>query len=419
MSFNKIEEILYRIYDGLPQRIKVFIHPVGPAFYFLKRAFFVASQFRLSVYLLRGKEKWGGGNLTTLILGDERGLLYLSDLLYSEKPIKESLGKVFIWRIKSRLNLNLPRVDLIFVKMDGFCSRFLTRCGFMVIPEWTLFLLDLSKLFQGAWKLSKNKNLSETLRRIRKHNYSCEVTQDPSKFEYFYHQMYLPYATKRFKELTVLTGFRDMERIFKKGQLLLVKRGDDYVSGNIMRIDGDTVFAPYSGITEGKMEYLKAGALTALYYFTIIWAKEMGCKWLDFGHCRSFLRDGVFNYKKQWGMMIRMSARLGAILGMKVCNFHQGVRNFLEKNPFIFIDQKKLKGMILVEQNRPLTLEEAQSLIKTYSITGLDCLVILSDQGFTQQAEEFGCSNHRLHLISTNPDAFFEAFPHVLRSGRS
>jgi len=43
-------------------------------------------------------------------------------------------------------------------------------------------------------------------------------------------------------------------------------------------------------------------------------------------------------------------------------------------------------------------------------------LVILSDQGFTQQAEEFAnsCSTQRLHLISTKTDVFFEAFPHVL-----
>jgi hypothetical protein len=82
------------------------------------------------------------------------------------------------------------------------------------------------------------------------------------------------------------------------------------------------------------------------------------------------------------------------------------------------LDQEKLKGMILIEQNHPLTLEEAQSLVKAYSITGLDCLVILSDQGFTQQVEEFGCSNQGLHLISAKPDTFFEAFPYFLHLGK-
>jgi hypothetical protein len=267
--------------------------------------------------------------------------------------------------------------------------------------------------------LSKNDTLRENLRKIRKNDYSYEMTQDPSKFEYFYYQMYLPYLTKRFKELTVVTAFRDMERIFRKGLLLLVKKGNDYISGEIIRTDHDKVFALYVGIAEGREEYLKAGALSASYYYFILWAKERGYKSVDFGHCRSFLRDGVFNYKKSWGMEIMKSTRQKYQFGMKICSYHQGVRNFLEKNPFIFIDQEKLKGLILVEQDHPLALEEVRSLFKTYFIHGLHCLVILSDQGFTQQAEEFGCSNPRLHLIGSKPDVFFETFPRVLHSRRT
>jgi len=418
LSLKKIQEILYHIYDGLPPNVRAFLSPVVPAFLFLKRVLFFASQFRLSVYLLQGKEKLGGDSLTTLFLGDEKGIPFFSDLLYSEEPARKSMGEVFIWRIKSRLNLELPRTDLIFIKIDGLFSRFLPRKGFIIIPEWVLFMMDLSRPLQKVWNLSKNKNksLRENLREMKRHNYSYEMTLDPAKFEYFYYQMHLPYVTKRFEELTLLTGFRDMERIFKKGQLLLVKKGNDCVSGVIIRMDRDTVFAVYLGITEGRIEYLKAGALTALYYFTILFAKDRGYKWVDFGPCRSFLKDGIFNYKKHWGMEIRMYTRLRDVFGMKICNFHPGVENFLGKNPFIFIDQRKLKGLILVDQNHPPTLEEVQFLIKTYSIPGLDCLVILSDQGFTQQAEEFAnsCSTQRLHLISTKTDVFFKAFPHVL-----
>jgi len=413
---KKIQEILYRIYDGLPSEVREVLRPVVRGFFLLKRVFIFASQLRLPICLLQGKEKWGCGSLTTLFFGDERGTFYLSHLLYSGEPIKESLGKIFIWGIKSRLNLGLPRADLIFIKMDGFFSRFLSRQGFIIIPGWVLFMLDLSKSLPEVWKLSKNDALHANLRKIRKHSYSYEMTRDPSKFKYFYDQMYLPYITKRFEKLTVLIGFRDMERTLEKGQLILIKKGNDYVSGCVIKMDSDTVVNLYLGITEGRVEYLKAGALAALYYFMTLWAKEEGYKWLDFGHCRSFFKDGVFNHKKQWGMGIKISTRLRPVFGMKVCNFHHGVENFLEKNPFIFMDQGKLKGLILVEQDHPPTLEEVQSLVRTYSIPGLDCMVILSDQGFTRQAEEFAnsCSTQRLQLIGSKTDVFFEAFPHVL-----
>jgi hypothetical protein len=414
---KKIQEILYRIYDGLPPKVRAFFSPVVPVFFFLKRVLIFASQFRLSVHLLEGKEKWGGESLTTLYLGDERGLLFLSDLLYSADPRKENLGKIFIWRIESRTNSHLPRADIIFIKIDGFFSRFLSRGGLVIIPEWILFMLDLSRPLPELEKLPPNKSLRENLRIFRRHNYSYEITRDPVKFKYFYDHMYYPYVMGKYGKITSGTDFKKMERIFRNGQLLLVKKGGDYISGIvIVRISCDTMFAYSLGITEGSIEYLRAGALTALYYFVILWAKERGYKWLDFGECRSFLNDGVLNYKKSWGMEMKISRRLMNIFGMKICNFHPGVRNFLENKPFIFMDQEKLKGLILVDQNHPLIPEEVQSLVKTYCIPGLDCLVILSDQGFTQQAEEFAnsCSTQKLQLIGSKTDVFFEAFPHVL-----
>ncbi len=396
MPYKNIQELPYRIYKRLPARVKTFIRPGTRAFYFLKEVWLLLFHLRLSVFLIRGREKWGGESISVLFFGNESGVSFLSDLLYSGEPKREGLGRAFPWRIESKIESDLPKSDLVFINVDGLFSRFLSHQGLLIIPAWTLFVLDLSKQFPDAWNLSKSKNksLRENLREFRRHKYSYELTQDPSKFEYFYHRMYMPYATKRYEELIFAASYRDMVTLFKKGQLLLVKKGDDYVSG-ILLVGGsrDTLFAHSLGITEGSIEYLKAGALTAVYYFSIFWAQERGYKWMDFGHCRSFLKDGVFNHKKHWGMQVKMSKRLKNVFGIKVLNYHKGVRTFLEKNPFIFVDQGKLNGLIPIEQGHPLTLEEVQSLANTYSIPGLDSLVIASSQGFSQEAREVGYSN--------------------------
>ena len=405
-----IKEIPYRIYEGLPLQVRKFIRPILRIFS-LSNIFSLTPQLRPSVFLLQGREKWGGESLSILFVGDENGVLFLSDFLYSGEPKKESLGKVFFWRIKSRMNLGPPRGDLVFVNMDGFFSRFLPRQQFMIIPAWILFMLDLSKRFPESWNLSKSKNksLRENLREFRRQKYSYEIANDPGKFEYFYHHMYSPYITKRFEELTFLAGFYGMKRVFRKGWLLLVKKGDDYVSGILLvRRSPDTIFAYALGITEGNIEYVKKGALTAVYYFSILWAKEKGYKWMDFGDCRSFLKDGVLNYKKHWGMEIKISRRFKNIFGIKICNYCQAVQNFLEKNPFIFIDQGKLKGLILFNKNHPVTLKEVQACVKTYYIPGLDCLVIISHQGFDQEAKEFAnsCSMPRVQPVNIKEENF-------------
>lgn len=424
MFFYEIYEILHIIYGCLPKSVREFISPlVEPAFSFVKRVLFVVFSMRLSVYLLQGKEKQGSGNLKTLFFSSlffgEKKLLHLVDLLYSEEPEKKSLGKVFIWKIKSKLNYDVSKADLVFIGADEFFSGFLSRQGFTIIPQWILFMLDLSKPLPEIGKSRNYSNLKRDLRRIRKHKYSYEMTRDPARFEYFYHHMYLPYISKRFGKLALLSGFRSMKLIFEKGQLLLVKQGNGHVSGNVIVTHNEDAFSAHFGIREGNIEYLKQGALAAAYYFTILWAKEKRCKWCDFGHCRAFFNDGVFCYKKKWGMEVKRSKRDRAVFAMKICNFNRGAQDFLTKNPFIFIDQGKLKGLILAEQDHPLAREEVQSLFETYYIPGVDCLVVVSPQGFTQQAEEFASSHpiKRLHLVSMQPDTVFERFPRILSSG--
>ena len=424
MSSINIKELPYRIYNKLPERVKTLIHPGVRVFYSLKEFFQLVFHLRFDAYLLQGKEKWGNENLTTLFFGGATGVLFLSDLLYSGEPKKENLGKFFFWRVRSKINSDLPRSDLVFINMGGFFSRLLSHQGFMIIPVWILFMLDLSKKFPEAWNLSKSKNksLRENLREFRRQNYSYEVTQDPAKFEYFYHHMYLPYAKKRYEELMLKASFHDMGRLFKKGELLLVKKGDNYVSGILLvRESPDTILAYSLGITGGNIEYLKAGALTAVYYFGILWAQEKGYKWMDFGHCRSFLKDGVFNYKKHWGMEIRISERLRSVFGIRICNDCRSVHNFLEKCPFIFMDQGKLKGLIFIEKNQDVSFKEVQAFIKDYAIPGLDCLIIASDQGFDQEAKEFAnsCSTPRVQLLSIKKEDFTGDLAMVLNQGNA
>jgi hypothetical protein len=98
----------------------------------------------------------------------------------------------------------------------------------------------------------------------------------------------------------------------------------------------------------------------------------------------------------------RLSLDGKAVFGMKTCSHQQQLLDFLIKNPFISIDQGKLKGLIFSQQDHPLTLEEAQTLSRNYFIPGLDNLVITSAYGFTREAEEFASSQSPQRLYLAN-----------------
>jgi len=400
------------MYYWLPVGVRIFIGPVlEPAYFKVKRILSIVSQLHQSVYQFKGKGRWGDGALTTLVYGEGRGALpYILDLLYAGKPTKEKLRNAFIWEIKSQIDSNPSRADLVLVAIDEIYSQFLSQQGFTVIPEWIMFKLDLAKPFP---KSRKNKGLYDNLRKVSKYGYSFEMTRDPAKFEYFYHHMYLPYAANKHGKLSLVGGFRALWKIFERGKLFLVNRKDECISGFLVEMQDKTVSARCLGVKDGKIEYVEEGALAACYYFIISWAKDKGYDWVDFGHCRPFFNDGVFLHKKRWGMEIMKSNRLAfdgkAVFGMKVCNYKQGLLNFLAKNPFISINQGKLKGLIFTQQDHPLTLEEIRALVGTYHIPGIDSFVISSSQGFTQEAEGFASSQspQRLYLASLNGTTFF------------
>ena len=374
---------LSMMYDRLPVGVRSSIDPVlKPVSFTLKRVLSNASQIYPSVYRLQGKGRWGDGTLTTLLFGEGRGVLpYILNLLYAAEPTKEKLGKIFIGKVKSQTKLYSPGVDLVLVGIDEIFSKFLSGLGFLVIPEWVMFKLDLAKPLP---KGKRHKQLNSNLRKVKKYGYSLEMTKDFSKFEYFYHHMYLPYAKNKYGKLSLVGGFHDLRKIFERGALLLTNRGNECIVGDLIQMDKGTISSRYTGVRDGKIEYVEEGALAASYYFTILWAKEKGYKWVDFGHCRPFFHDGAFLHKKAWGMEIMKSTRrtlsAKAIVGMKACSRRPELLNFLAKNPFITIDRGKLKGLIFTQQEPTITPEEVQALHRTYSIPGIDSFVIGSPE---------------------------------------
>jgi len=414
MVFFKFQRLFSTMYDRLPVSVRSRVAPVlEPSYFAVKRIFSIVSQLHLPVYQLQGKSKWGDGNLTTLLYGEGRGMLpYILDLLYTEKPTKKKLGKAFIGKVKSHIKSYSPNADLVLIGMDGFFSSFLSRQGFVVLPEWAMFKLDTTKPLPTG---RRGRGLRENLKRAMQYEYYSEMTRDQTKFEYFYHHMYLPYANKKYGELSLVGGFHGLWKIFERGGLLLVNRGSECIAGYLLEMKDQIVSGRYVGVKDGNIKYVDEGALLACYYFTIAWAKEKGYKWVDFGHCRPFFNDGPFIHKKRWGMEIMKSNRLTfdgkAVFGMKACSHQQELLDFLTKNPFISFDQGKLKGLIFSQQDHPLTIEEIQAFFKAYYIPGIDSFIISSSQGFTQEAEEFASSQspQRLYLTGLNPDTFFDS----------
>ena len=326
--------------NHLPKPIRKFVFRVTDTISIIgSRLFLLICQLNLTAYLISEKERHSGEKITILFLSNSNSFSYLPDIIFSDEPQIKKIEKIHIWNVSKKLIENPYSIDAIFIKCDRFYSDYLQRRGLTIIPELISMTLDISESFEKIYN-KFNKSAKEEIRRVKKYNYTYEIYQDLDKLKLFYNHMYMPYTYLRHGNLAICANFYTIRHLFERGgKLMLVKLDNEYVFGSLLFIKKNTVIGTHAGIMSGQIDCLKKSISAASYYFSIIWAKEKGANFLDFGTCRPFLNDGLFQYKKKWGASIEKSNGNFEIFAFKKCRNSKGIQNFLENNPFICLNE--------------------------------------------------------------------------------
>ena len=399
------EKINTFYYNFIHNKLPLIIRSKCSEIFYVSKIIFISrlKHLQLSTYYIQGRDKINGLELNVVIFGDKLTLKYICKLLSLDDYKIEEHGKTFIWSIDKKLNKLNRSVDAVFVRTDRFFSRRLQNKKFMILPEWVGMKLDISGSLENIYKKFK-KSAKDDVRIVKKRGYSYEISADLEKFVFFYHNICLPYTFKRHGELAQYASthrpeINEIKSMFEKGRLLLVKERDKIVSGVIMTIihSSKTAYLMYSGV-DIKDNYLSKAAGAASYYFVIKWAKEQGFRFLNFGGARPFFNDGLFKYKTKWGMTLDISKRSFGIFGFKICNYkNKAVIDFLEQNPFIYLKEDKLKGMILVKEE--LDKNGVQEIWKKYNTCGLSGLTIISSHKIDENIKSHVASNYENKII--------------------
>ena len=94
------------------------------------------------------------------------------------------------------------------------------------------------------------RKVSEELRQIRHNKLEYEITRDPQKFDDFYHNMYVPFATGRFGACADVSHYQELKTQFEDSDLLLVKYNNQAVAGSLL-LHGKTPCLWDLGIRDG------------------------------------------------------------------------------------------------------------------------------------------------------------------------
>ena len=333
-------------------------------FFPIKIAYRLIGKFRINIWIIKGEDSLKR-KLSIIYAGSEKHKNYLANLVFGDIYSEIIIGK-WLWNIFKITKRESSACSLIVLEINKTFKRLFDNKKCFLIPCWIAGEIDISIDTASLRKSSTHKGV---LRKIKKHNFQFDVTNEEYQFDNFYHSMYLPYITKTYGDQAILIQYNEMKKQLKNCDLLLIKKDQEYIGGAIL-VYGKNVPRIWSiGIKDGNNDYLKAGISGALDYFSMIYLKQKGYKKMNYGLSRAFLKDGALQYKKNRGLQVVDSTENGFLI--KPLSSSIVTKEFFINNPFIYIDQDGLTEAIFLENDRSYSEKNLKRLYKKYNLKGI------------------------------------------------
>ena len=341
-----------------------------------------ASNLVQDARFFRGRERSAGQPISILMLGRNKRMLYLLSAVFAGEPEQLNLGNISSF--SSRRIIENHKPDMVIWRTDSIVRRFGRKQDVLALPEWISFCRDEPPDFENATKFGDlNRELRSNIVKLHKNAFSYRISDNIKDFNLFYYDMYLPYVKKRYDNSAIICRKNTLKKYFNHGgRLIFIEKDDEKIAGALCYTTKNTAYFHKLGVINGEIKYLRVGAITALYYFWMDWARNNGYKRIDFGAARPFIRDGIFKFKRKWGMGIHKNADSHSFFYLRVTKFTPAVFSFLKANPLVFLNNGRLNGFIFSDSDKPLTALDVWNHHKSFWTPGIDKIHLISAAGF-------------------------------------
>ncbi len=247
------------------------------------------------------------------VTGEPGSVIYVGDAdtyklsllkaLFNNQYEEEFLGRVALWKLPARTHQWLTQTDLVIIRVSRFYPwRIRTTYAFNNALR-VYQMVPLDKAPEEMLAGSSRKRLREHVNRINRANITTRPSRSDKDLEFFYHRMYAPTMLTRHTERAVVAPYAALERVYKTGFLwFLVLDGQDVAASLCyMSRDGRLFTGAYLGYLDGKTERLKQDLGVALYWHSMLKAREQGATTMNIMESVAWVTNGVYSHKQKWG----------------------------------------------------------------------------------------------------------------------
>ncbi len=184
------------------------------------------------------------------------------------------------------------------------------------VPQFVPMSVDLGSS-ESAFRKQLSSSAQSDLRLINRSRFDYEVHQNAGWAAEFYHRFHEKGIVNRHgKEALVMPPREIAELVAHRGwEFVCVKRDDQCLAAVLSHLEPDGYRMARIGWLDANPALVKDGALSAVYWFAMRRARELGAQRVKLGGAPPYLEDGLFRYKAKW------NASLDAFSpGFEVCH---------------------------------------------------------------------------------------------------
>jgi hypothetical protein len=265
----------------------------------------VFGDWHYKVILFRGTYSVTSMPMRVCYVGPGDSLYFLPYLLYEDSNYKrEDRGECFLWQGPSKVLDFADHVDMTILERNSLL-QWTPKSGNWLMSQTCVRMVrdfEAGEGWQQVERTMKKGNRRNVLR-IQQGNYTYRISHSETDFTHFYHRMYVPYISARHYEQAYISEKCELRDYFQHGMIMFaMRKGEEAVAACLSMKRGNVLYAIAFGVLEGDFEWVKDGAISALYYYQIKWCLENGYRRFDGGRCHPFIMDGIYQHKKRWGL---------------------------------------------------------------------------------------------------------------------
>lgn len=184
----------------------------------------------------------------------------------------------------------------LYLELNRLLGGLAPGGGFRTVP-WVRQRIDLATI--GRRRLQSIEGVYG--RKVRHHGLIGAHGADRRTAEEFYDALYLPYIRSRHGESAHPRSRREVLAAIRHGFVLKVLHNGVWISGGACRVGANTVSVVAYGARGAPETALELGAVSAVNYFLLGWARASELRWVDLLRSRPHDKDGIFEHKRRWG----------------------------------------------------------------------------------------------------------------------